>query len=293
MTDPHRPRPDGAARRDVQNGGRDDELDPIQREVRAVLRDEPVDVDPQRRERAIAAALSAAGHTRAGGGQRATEQHGPVTDVASRPRRRPPRESHRTSALRPILAAAAALAVLGGTTAILLDAGSGEREDTASGSAEQSVTAGADRSDSGAADGGDTADEGATGSAERGDAPAASPEAPITTTSPVGPVTDLPHLGSFARRSEVLAAVGQDGRAVDGSAAPSSLEGDAGVIGAEDGLGVALRECVTTLQRAGATPLATATLDGVTVLVIRGSDDELWVVEAELCVPIHGDGPGG
>lgn len=248
----------------------DEPLDETQRAVRALLQGEGVDVDEARRETAISAALDAASPSGAGAtgalGTTTTTGTGAVTAL-TRARRRPGRDR----LLRPVLVAAAVVAVVGVGAVALIDTTTGShREDAALTTASADDASGA-RASSGADPG--------IGTDAAGSAPAdgSTPEeraqdeagAPATTaaTASAGGVA----LGEFADVDALLDAVTTGTFAAD-SAGPSAGSS------AESPPAGALPDARCTSRLATTVTVATASVAGEPVVVVSTGDPSSVVV---------------
>lgn len=252
--DPTDPRHDDPTRPSTDGPATDGPIayDPVvQESIRDLLRTELPDVDPAQRERTISAALAAA--------EEALPSSGPAVRPLS-DRRRPTSTGHRASAMRPVLVAAALVVVVAGA-AVASTQWSGSGEDTASGS--MSATAdGSDDASTGARD-----DSGAESGPGRDHADALA-EAPASgfATAPVS-------LGSFENAEDLLDAAEQETTPLPSSvtsSTPPALEGDAG-------------ELASPCPGAPGRVIASATLRGQPVLVVRPTADAVVVIELSSC----------
>lgn len=237
----------------------------LERATRDLLRNDPLEIDLDRREQAISAALDAAAEP---------APAAPQTVVPLAPRRE--RHARRSRAVRPVLVAAATIAVLAGgvlTVAQLADSGSGS-EDLASqgaavdelGSADESGgTAESDTSPgSGSADG---ADQGAF--------------APTTTGPPtVASGTAVTELGEYPDVAALLSAAGR------AAASDRAREEDGAPTGPESTMSRVPAACEPELSDLDATPSATATVAGVPVLVVRVPDGTTVVLRVSDCAEV-------
>lgn len=239
MTDPsHTPQPD-----------RLPEVDPAALAgLRAMLRDEPVDDDEVARERRIRAALAAAPVTSG------SEPSHDAPSVVPIPRR---------SAARPLLVAAAVLAVLGiGGYVVVSGAGSGSSNDSA-----EVATADQDTLASSTVPG--AADSAASAAPEAAGAP-------TTTVGTTGSATDLApprvaDLGQYVDLATLRAAVGP--AAVDRRSAQSDIEPTPDVL-----------PCVEQQLATGIDVVGVATVGGVRVVVVTAPTGT-EVLDAATCAP--------
>lgn len=229
-----------------------------QRLVRELLREEPVDIDPVRRDAAIAAALDAAAAevpdaatgAAAASATSAATSGAAVTSIAHRRSRR----SGRT--LRPVLVAAATVAVVaGGIAAFGVGSDSSDEAGVAE-SAHQDSSAGA----------GTSADEGAVA------------DSPTSTTAPGAPVPEAAgdgstrELGDFEDTATLLetAATVLDGSRFDSSG--QEQQDERTISGEEEAQLRAVAAglpCVEPAGRLGAVPVALARVRSRPVVVAR------------------------
>lgn len=241
-----------------------DELDPdAVAALRARLRDEPIAVDDAARERAIAAALHAA-----------PRQVTALDDV------RPRTTQRRGSSARPVLVAAAVLAVLGIGAAIAVSS-AGDRTGN-----QETASVLDDSTPAPLSDGADGAGGAATASSAEPPTARASEElGPTTTAAPFAESGSLVDLGSFddtdalldqaARLRTGVVAEDQDPAVEAGAADGADAPVDTRDRGASS--------CAEELSRLDSVPVATALVDGEPVLVAVQLDGGVVVLSATDC----------
>lgn len=243
--------------------------------LRALLRDEPVDTDPAAAERRILAALDAAdaGPLRpVADPATATGRTGARTTSVAPPRR--------TWSARPVLVAAALLAVVG-IGAVVWGSASRDAEFMASaGDDATGQEAGGIVDDSAAGDSaaGDRAQE----DADDGAGASESAQAPSTLSPAAAPASALADLGDFDSVEQVL------------QARPSQLlervPGDPGTDAARstqfDRQATAADACAVQRSSAGERVLGIATVTGTPVLVVE-ADGNRAVLELPACRPLR------
>jgi hypothetical protein len=218
--------------------------------LRALLRDEPIEIDAKATDARIRAALEAAGTTAPGTATSAGStpliagQPGEHRRTTSPP---PPTRSHR--ATRPLLVAAAVLAVLG-VGAVVWSTADRDAEFLASAGDADSEASAARAADDSA--GGSDLEDGATESA----GPTSTLAPPTAAALDAGTLADL---GRFDSVDDLLRQV---------PAVPTESPGAGGADGFVPASGAAL-ECVATRAAAGEVVLGTATVGADTVLVVE------------------------
>lgn len=240
-----------------------------QRLVRELLRDEPVDVDPVRRDAAIAAALDvAAGElgaaTGAAAAPTAAASGSPAASIGHRRARRSGRM------LRPVLVAAATVAVVAGGIAAFGAGSDSSDEAGVAESAHQDLSASA----------GSTADEGAAT-----DSPTSTSAllAPAPEAADGGAVTDLGDFEDTPTLLETAATVleasrfGASGQDREDQQA-SSGEDEARLRATAAGL-----PCVEPAAQLDALPVALARVQDRPVVVARNEDVGLVAFDATTC----------
>lgn len=218
----------------------------VQRALRA-----PVDVDPQRREAAVRAAMEAAD--------------------ARMPAALPPRSAGRRNA-RPLLAAAAALVVVVAGVVVVLSGGSGT-DQFAAGGDDAAGSAAEEASELHAEDLDEREVEPAPLEGAGGDAATGEPDEPPSTASPTVPVPVV-DVGDHDGQRQLLAAVRRSLRFGD----PEEREHSTATTAEPS-------TCELQLLAQGWTPVATGSIRDEPVLVAVNGEGSLLAVDAGSCRP--------
>jgi hypothetical protein len=265
----------------------DDALDEgVRRALRDLLRDEPVDVDPERRDTAVLAALAAAADLGRSGNSAPPQRA--ARDGVRRDRWRSPMPA--------LVAAALVVLVAAGAFALTGNGFSSDGGDELATTAEAGITSddaspeddGPDRV-SGAAGGVDQFDaDRRTAGGRAPDEGAAQDDGALSTTIPSVAARDaVIDLGEFpdpAALLDVATAAASTRRSATGEGAIE--EGATGEDAAAAPPPVDAASCEPLLLARNWTPLAVATIQGSTVLVADGADGSTIVVRADDCSEI-------
>jgi hypothetical protein len=264
----------------------DDALDQgVRRALRDLLRDEPVDVDPERRDTAVRAALAAAAGAELGRSWSSVPPQRAGRDDIRRNRWRSP---------MPALVAAAVVAVVAaGAFALTGDGSSSDGGDElattagAGGTSDDATPEDADGPDrvSGAAGGDDRFDDRRIAGGRKPDGGAAQDDGALSTTIPsVSALSAVVDLGEFPDTAALLDVATSTQRSA--SEEPAIQERTAGEDAAAAPPPVDAASCEPLLLARNWSPRAVATIRGSTVLVADGADGSTIVVAADDCSEI-------
>jgi negative regulator of sigma E activity len=241
----------------------------LQRAVRDLLRSDPVEIDPTRREAAIAAALEAAVSLEGPeevAAERTAAQVAAHRSPAARHRRRPP------GALQPILVAAAAVAVVAGGVAAFGQLGSDSQVDSAA----EAESAHADSSTMSGA-----SNEAGTDAAAGDDGSAAAPT--TTVAAPSSAQRSAPDLGDFADVDALLETAATTlgpASSFDGSEQEGLASAEAEL---RDRAAAAGLPCAQQAGDRAAMPVALARVQAESVVVARTDTGTFLVLDAASC----------